>query len=65
MKTGKPGRDDVSIKAIELGADGKNIKLTLDDVRPVHQLHIRLMLKGRNGAAFEEEIYWTINRVPR
>ena len=39
-------------------------KLTIEDMRPVNQLHLKIALKGWDGKMFQEEIYWTINKIP-
>jgi len=64
LVTGKPGRDDVKIASVTLDGDGRGAKLTIPDIQPVNQVYIQLKLKARDGEDFQEEIYWTINRVP-
>lgn len=65
VETGEPGRDDVEIESVTVAADGKSVKLTIPGIQPVNQVFLRLNLKSRGGDDFQEEIYWTINRVPR
>jgi hypothetical protein len=64
-QTDKPGKDDVQITSATLAADGESVKLVLGDIQPVNQVHLRVNLKSRDGQPFQEEIYWTINRVPQ
>jgi hypothetical protein len=33
-------------------------------VRPVDQLQLRLLLRGEDGELFQEELLWTIHKVP-
>lgn len=64
-KTDKPGRDKLAITKATLSKDGKSIKLTVPGVKPVNQVHLKLDLKDAQGNPFREEIYWTINGVPK
>jgi hypothetical protein len=63
-ETGSPGTQDVPVSAVLVAADGKGVKLTIPKIRPVNQLHLKLSVKDRDGVPLEEEVYWTINRVP-
>ncbi|MCS7468975.1 c-type cytochrome [Stieleria sp. ICT_E10.1] len=63
-ETGEVGVDKVNVTSVSLGSDGKGVLLNIPDLEPVDQVHLLLKLKARDGEAFEEEIYWTINRVP-
>ncbi len=63
-KTDKPGKDDLQITSVTVSDDGMSVKLVVDDIQPVNQVHLNVNLKGREGQVFQEEIYWTINRVP-
>ncbi|MFK8113556.1 MAG: DUF6797 domain-containing protein [Rubripirellula sp.] len=62
--TDKPGVEKMNVESITLGSDGKSVKLNIPNLKPVNQVHLVLKLKGQDGEPFEEEIYWTINRVP-
>lgn len=62
--TDRPGKDKLNITQAQLSADGKRVKLIVPGIQPVNQVHLRLNLKSETGAPFQEEIYWTINRVP-
>ena len=65
LKTGKPGRDNVVVQAVQLSDDGKSVKLIIPEIQPANQLHLKLNLKIHDGRPFKEELYWTINRVPK
>ncbi|MDP6928115.1 MAG: c-type cytochrome, partial [Planctomycetota bacterium] len=40
--TGKTGKQKVEIASVMLSADKKNVKLKMDSIRPVNQLHMKL-----------------------
>ncbi len=63
--TDQPGVEAMNVVSASLGADGKSVKLHIPDIQPVNQVHVLLKLKGQDGDGFEEEIYWTINGVPK
>jgi putative heme-binding domain-containing protein len=63
-KSDKPGIEKLNIVSVSLGADGKSVKLNVPDIKPVNQVHLLINLETKSGEPFEEEIYWTINRVP-
>jgi len=62
--TDQPGKEKLNVTKATLSADGKSVKLTVPDLKPVNQVHLKLNLKDRQGKPFHEEIYWTINGVP-
>ncbi|NNE01000.1 MAG: hypothetical protein HKN47_27100, partial [Pirellulaceae bacterium] len=62
--TGEKGVDALNVVSATVGDDGKSVKLLVPDIQPVDQVHLILRLKDADGKRFEEEIYWTINRVP-
>ena len=62
--TGEKGVDDLGIVSATLSDDRRSVKLLVPKIAPVHQLHLILKLKSADGQSFEEEVYWTINRVP-
>jgi hypothetical protein len=62
--TDQPGKEKLNFTKATLSADGKSVKLTVPDLKPVNQVHLKLNLKDRQGKPFHEEIYWTINGVP-
>lgn len=63
--TGKPGKEKLKITKATLSEDGNSVKLTVPDLKPVNQVHLKLNLKDVQGDPFQEEIYWTINGVPK
>ena len=64
--TGEKGVDEISFSNIQIGSERKNVvTLFSSEIQPVDQLHLVLRIKDKNGKPFEEEIYWTINAVPR
>ena len=63
--TDKPGVDKLKVESVSLGADDRSVKLRIADLKPVDQVHLILRVKSATGSEFEEEIYWTINRVPK
>jgi len=63
--TDRPGKEKMNITAVKLAADAKSVKLKIPKLRPVNQVHLQINLKNRQGKPFNEEIYWTINRVPK
>ena len=62
--TDKPGIDKMNVESVTLSTDGKSVKLNIPDLIPVNQVHLILKFKRSDNQPFEEEIYWTINRVP-
>lgn len=59
------GRDDVAIKRAVLSADKRSVFLEIPGIRPVNQMLAKLKLRGRDGREFAEEVYLTINKVPK
>jgi hypothetical protein len=62
---GKPGRDEVKIKSVSVSQDGRTVTLQLPDLQPVMQMMIQYNLKAADGAEVEQELYATINEVPK
>lgn len=62
--TDKPGVEKMNVQSVTLGADGQSVKLNIPDLIPVDQVHLVVKVKSSDDQPFEEEIYWTINRVP-
>lgn len=58
------GHDRVAIDKVRVAPGGDRVFLSIPNIRPVNQIFARLHLKTASGAAFEEEFYLTINRVP-
>jgi hypothetical protein len=59
------GRDPVKVLEAALDADGRTLRLRLEDFKPVMQLRVQYRLKTNDGAVLSDEIVATINRVPR
>ena len=62
--TGKKGVDKLNIVSVELSDDRKTVKLKVPDIKPVNQVHMIIDVKSADAERFQEEVYWTINRVP-
>ena len=62
--TGAVGTDGLQIDRIVVDDDGKSVTIHSKDVRPVDQLQLRLLLRGEDGELFQEEVLWTIHKVP-
>ena len=62
---GKKGRDKVDVEKVEIGSDGRSVFLHIPDIRPVNQVLAKLNFKASDGREFKEEIYLTINKVPK
>ncbi len=63
--TGKIGKQKLNVTQVTLSNDRRSVDLQVPDIKPVNQLHLQLNLKDADGVAFVEEIYWTINAVPK
>ncbi|WP_145110977.1 DUF6797 domain-containing protein [Gimesia panareensis] len=62
--TDRPGKEKLKITRVLLAENGQSVKLVVPSIQPVNQVHLQLNLKSEAGEPFQEEIYWTINRVP-
>jgi len=63
-ETGAKGHQKLNIDKILISPDGRSIKLVIPNIRPVNQLRMEFAIETEDEMPFEEEIYWTINRVP-
>jgi Domain of unknown function (DUF6797) len=63
-KSLKKGRDEVTVEAARLSADGKTVTLEIKDLKPVMQMRVRGKLKSEDGQRVPVEVYNTINYVP-
>ena len=61
---GKTGQDEVTVRSVELAADGRAVLLRIPDIQPVNQMKMNLDLQTVNGDSFKELVYLTINKVP-
>jgi hypothetical protein len=60
----KKGREPLPVKGAELSADGKTVTLKFEALKPVHELVIKYKIRGADGAAINQELDYTINRIP-
>ena len=63
--TDQRGSESIKLDSVTLGPDGQTVKLKIPDLMPVDQAHISFRLKSSDGQDFSDEIYWTINHVPK
>lgn len=63
--TGEVGPDTLTVSKVEMDADNKGVKLIIPGLQPVDQLHLIMNLQDPAGKALLEEVYWTINRMPK
>jgi hypothetical protein len=61
----KAGHDEIEVKAAELSADGLTVTLKLAEVMVVDQLRIQCNLKTATGQELEQEIFATVNKLPK
>ena len=60
----KQGRDEVTVRAAKLLADGKTVMLSLPDIRPVMQMQISIDVDAADGTNIKDTMWLTVNRVP-
>ncbi|MBX3731556.1 MAG: hypothetical protein KF791_03065 [Verrucomicrobiae bacterium] len=60
----KKGRDTINISGARLGADGRTVTLTIEDLRPVMQQSLKWDLEAADGTRVSQEIQQTIHEVP-
>ncbi|MDZ4850115.1 MAG: DUF6797 domain-containing protein [Pirellulaceae bacterium] len=63
--TGEIGADKIDITSVRISENQTRVKLHLSNLQPVNQLHLILKLNAEDGSPFEEEVYWTIHRIPK
>ncbi len=63
--TGEVGIEPMNFTAAEVATDGRSVLLKISDLKPVDQVHLRLNVMSEFGESFAEEVYWTINAVPK
>lgn len=61
----KKGRDKLEVRAATLAADGRTVSLELPGFRPAMQMEIKYRFKGADGAPVANELYNTINVIPK
>ena len=60
----KTGHDSVKVQSVTLGKDSRSLILGIADMKPVHQLALRLEVPIAGGGLVQEQVYMTINRLP-
>jgi hypothetical protein len=60
----RKGREPLPIQAVSAGSDGKTVNLKIPGLKPVHHLVLKYKIKGADGTAMNQEVDFTINRVP-
>ena len=60
----KKGRDTINITGARLGADGRTVTLTIEDLKPVMQQSLKWDLEAADGTRVSQEIQQTIHEVP-
>lgn len=63
--TGEIGIEPMNLTAAEVAADRRSVLLRIPALKPVNQVHLVLHVMSESGEPFAEEIYWTINAVPK
>ena len=63
-KTGDVGTDELKIDRLVVTDDGKGLAIQSKDIRPVDQLQLRMRLRSLEQELFQEEVLWTIHKVP-
>lgn len=58
------GRETVNITGAKLSEDGRTVKLTMQDLRPVMQQTIKFDLDAADGTTIAQELQHTIHEVP-
>ena len=46
------------------GQIGKTVTLKIEGLKPVHHLVIKYKIRGADGAAINQELDYTINKIP-
>ena len=57
------GADKVVVKSAKLSSDGKSVRLEIEGIAPVMQMHVRYSVETADGAEVKGEIYNTINKL--
>ena len=61
----KKGHDKIDISAASLASDGRTVTIDIPGLRPAMQMSITYRFKGADGGPVANEIYNTINVVPK
>ena len=57
------GRDDLTIKSVQVSADKKSVFLEVADLKPVDQFRIKMNIKSAEGQPVPAELAGTINGI--
>ena len=57
------GNEEVNVTAAKLSADKRTVTLTIEDLRPCHQQHIRFNITAADGTKINSEVMHTIHAV--
>lgn len=60
----KKSRENLNITAAKLSADGKTVRLQIEDLRPAMQQAIKWDIQARDGTKVAQEIQQTLHEVP-
>ncbi len=63
--TGEVGPELLKVTSALVDKDGRSVKLIVGNLRPVDQVHLVMKIRAEDGTPFEEELYWTIHRIPK
>ncbi len=63
-ETGQEGIQEVEIAQATVSSDRRELRLRIPGLKPVDQLQLKLKVVDENGVAFEEDVLWTIHRIP-
>ena len=58
------GHDEWPVTAAELSDDGRTVRLTIPDLRPVMQYRVHGVLRGDDGVPMPVDVYGTLHAVP-
>ena len=60
----KKSRENLNITAAKLSADGKSVRLQIEDLRTVMQQAIKFDLVAKDGTKVAQEVQQSIHEVP-
>lgn len=60
----KQGREPLAVQSAVLQPDGRTVALKIEGLRPMHHLVIRYKIKGADGNKINQELDYTINKIP-
>jgi len=62
---GENGTEPLPVQTATVSADGRTVKLGIPGLKPVHQVWVQPDVKRSDGTPLKDQIYLTINKVPR